>query len=189
MANVKNLRLETERLIIRAYTENDFMESFQLMQDKELFEYKPMDVMSIDEFRELFDFIMAMNEVEFDGDYKYSFIVSLKETGENIGWVGIGGMDTDHAVKEIYYLISRKHQCKGYATEASKAMLEFGFNTIGIDEIVAVCMKENIASKRVIEKSGLKFRYIQEGLTGEFECCNGDSFYSLTKEEYNEYRV
>ena len=181
---VKNLRLETERLLIRAYTEDDFMECFQLMQDKELFIYKDMDVMSLDEFRKLFDFIMNMNEVSFDGDYKYSFIINLKETRENIGWVGIGGMDIDHSIKEIYYLISRKHWCKGYATEAAKAILEYGFNTIGINEIVAVCMKENIASRRVMEKIGLKFRYIQDGLTGEYEKCNGDPFYSLTKEEY-----
>ena len=185
MENVKNVRLETERLIIRAYTENDFMESFKLMQDKELLKYKNMDVMSLEEFRKLFNFIMRMNEVGFDGDYKYSFIINLKETGENIGWVGVGGMDIDHSIKEIYYLISRKHQGKGYATEASKVMLEFGFNTIGIDEIVAVCTKENIASRRVMEKIGLKFRYIQEGLTGEFENCNGDPFYALTKEEYS----
>ena len=45
-------------------------------------------------------------------------------------------------------------------------------------------MKENIASSRVMEKIGLKFRYIQDGLTGEFERCNGDPLYSLTKEEY-----
>lgn len=185
MKNIKNVRLETERLIIRVYTEDDFIESFKLMQDKELFKYKNMDIMSLEEYRQLFDFIMSMNEVGFDGDYKYSFIINLKETGENIGWVGIGGMDIDHSIKEIYYLIVRKHQGKGHATEASKAMLEFGFNTIGIDEIVATCMKENIASKRVMEKSGLKFRYTYEGLTEEFENCNGDPFYALTKEEYS----
>ena len=181
---IKNIRLETERLIIRAYTEEDFTESFNLMQDKELFKYKDMEIMSLEEYRNLFDFIIGMNDVGFDGDYKYSFVINLKETGENIGWVGIGGMDIDHAVKEIYYLISRKHQCKGYASEASAAILEFGFNIIGIDEIVAVCDPENIASKRVMEKIGLRFRYIQEGLTGEFEGCNGNPFYSLTKDEY-----
>jgi ribosomal-protein-alanine N-acetyltransferase len=173
---VKNMRLETNRLIIRAYTEDDFMESYQLMQDKELFKYKDMDVMSLDEFRNLFDFIIGMNDVGFDGDYKYSFIINLKETGENIGWVGIGGMDIDHSIKEIYYLISRKHQGKGYATEASSEILKFGFNTININEIVAVCDPENIPSKRVMEKIGLKFRYIQD--------FNGYPFYSLTKNEY-----
>ena len=180
---VKNMRLETDRLIIRAYTEDDFMESFQLMQDKELFKYKDMDIMSLEEFKGLFNFIIGMNDVGFDGDYKYSFIINLKETGENIGWVGIGGMDIDHSIKEIYYLISRKHQGKGYASEAA-AILEFGFNTIGIDEIVAACDPENIASIRVMEKIGLKFRYIQAGFTGEFEGCNGNPYYSLTKDEY-----
>ncbi len=38
-----------------------------------------------------------------------------------------------------------KYQNQGYATEASKAILEYGFNTMNLDEIVAVCMKKNIA--------------------------------------------
>jgi ribosomal-protein-alanine N-acetyltransferase len=63
-------------------------------------------------------------------------------------------------------------------------MLKYGFNTMNLDEIVAVCMKENIASRRVMEKIGLRFRYIQQGLPKEYECCNGDPFYSLTKDEY-----
>ncbi|OPJ58207.1 hypothetical protein [Clostridium oryzae] len=42
---IKDMRLETQRLIIRPYIEDDLMESFQLMQDKELFKYKDMEVM------------------------------------------------------------------------------------------------------------------------------------------------
>lgn len=41
---IKDMRLETERLIIRPYIEDDLMESFQLMQDEELFKYKEMEV-------------------------------------------------------------------------------------------------------------------------------------------------
>lgn len=55
---------------------------------------------------------------------------------------------------------------------------------MNLDEIMAVCRKENIASRRVMEKIGLKFKYIQEGLPKEYEHCNGDPFYSITKDEY-----
>lgn len=181
---IKDMRLETERLIIRPYIEDDLIESFQLMQDEELFKYKEMKVMTLDEYKGLFKWLLEGYDVGFDGDFGYSFNIILKETGRQVGWIGLGTLVTDNTKTEIFYLTGIKYQNKGYATEASKAMLEYGFNTMGLNEIIGVCMKENIASKRVMEKMGLKFRYIQEGLTGEYERCNGDPFYSLTKDEY-----
>jgi ribosomal-protein-alanine N-acetyltransferase len=185
MNMIKNLHLETQRLIIRPYIEDDLMECFYLMQDKELFTYKPMDVMTLDEFKGLFKWWMDSYNVGSDKKFNYGFNIILKEIGVQIGWVGLGNLITEPSLIEIFYLIGIKSQKQGYATEASKAILEYGFNTMNLDEIVAVCMKENIASRRVMEKIGLKFRYIQEGLPKEFEGCNGDPFYSLTKDEYS----
>jgi ribosomal-protein-alanine N-acetyltransferase len=170
MKNVKDMRIETERLIIRPYVEDDLMDCFYLMQDKELFRYKDMDVMTLDEYKGLFNWLMDSYNTGFDGDFAYSFNIILKETGVHIGWVGIGGLPSDRTKKEIFYLIGIKYQNQGYATEASKAILQYGFETIGVDEIVAVCMKENIASSRVMEKIGLKFRYIQENLPKDSMC-------------------
>lgn len=181
---VKDMRLETERLIIRPYVEEDLMECFQLMQDEELFKYKDMGVMTLDEYKGLFRWLMDSYNVGFDGDFAYSFNIILKETGAHIGWVGLGGLATDRTKTEIFYLIGVQYQKQGYATEASKAMLDYGFQTIGLKEIVAVCRKENRASSRVMEKIGLRFRFLQEGLPKEFEQCNGDPYYSLTREEY-----
>ncbi len=184
MNMIKDLYLETQRLIIRPYTEDDLMECFYLMQDKELFKFKPMDVMTLDEFKGLYKWWLDSYNEGSDKKFAYSFNIILKETGVHIGWVGLGNLVTDPSLIEIFYLIGIKYQKQGYATEASKAIIEYGFNTMNLNEIVAVCMKENIASRRVMEKSGLRFRYIQEGLPKEFEDCNGDPFYSLTKEEY-----
>jgi ribosomal-protein-alanine N-acetyltransferase len=55
------MRLETERLIIRPYQEEDLMDCFQLMQDKELFQYQDMEVMSLDT---LFWFLRYISSVE-----------------------------------------------------------------------------------------------------------------------------
>lgn len=184
MNNIKNLHLETQRLIIRPYIEDDLMECFYLMQDKELFTYKNMDVMTLDEYKGLFKFLIDSYNWGSDKNFAYSFNIILKETGAHIGWVGLSNLVTNPSLIEIFYLIGIKYQRQGYATEASKEMLKYGFNTMNLDEIVAVCMKENIASRRVMEKMGLRFRYIQQGLPKEYECCNGDPFYSLTKDEY-----
>ena len=181
---VKNMRLETQRLVIRPYVESDLMECFWLMQDDALFTFLGMSVMPLDEYEKLFRWLMKSYNVGFDGDFKYSFNVTLKETGKHIGWVGIGGADFDHSVKEIYWLIGIEYQNKGYASEAAAALLEYGFCTIGLEEIVAFCKPENIASMKVMQKIGFKYQGIVEGLPEEHNLFNGEPKYALSISEF-----
>jgi Acetyltransferases, including N-acetylases of ribosomal proteins len=181
---VKDLKIETDRLIIRAYKEEDMMECFQLMQDKELFTYLDMEVMSLEEYKKLFKWLISCYNVGFDRDFKYSFNIVLKETGEHIGWCGIGGSNINHSIKEIYYLIGRKYWRNGYAKEASKALLDYGFKVMDLEEITAMVDPENIASKKVIENMGLKYKKIVNGLPEKLNHFNGHLFYSLLRREY-----
>ena len=109
-----------------------------------------------------------------DCHFKYSFNVTLKETGKHIGWVGIGGVEFDHSIKEIYWLIGRDYQNKGYASEAAAAVLKYGFCVIGLDEIVALCKLENIASKKIMQNIGLMYQGIVENLPQEHDYFNGE---------------
>lgn len=184
MNTVKNMKIETSRLIIRPYKEDDLKECFQLMQDKELFKYMDMDVMSPEEYKELFNWIIDCYNTGINEDFKYSFSITLKGSGAQVGWCGIGGLEYNHTVKEIFYLIGRQHWGKGYAKEATVALLDYSFNTIGLNEVVAICKPDNIASKKVIENMGLKYRYTVEGLPKEFDFYNGEPYFSLVKDEY-----
>lgn len=189
MNTVKEMRIETERLLIKPYEKGDLDECFKLMQDKELFRYLNMDVMSLEEYKELFRWLIDCYEVSFDKDFKYSFNITLKESGAHIGWCGIGGAEFNHNQKEIFYLIGKDYWRKGYAKEASEALLDYGFNVMGLKEITALCKPDNIASKKVLENIGLKFRYTMKGLPEEFDFYNGEFFYSLTKEEYSQNKL
>jgi ribosomal-protein-alanine N-acetyltransferase len=62
--------------------------------------------------------------------------------------------------------------------------LDYGFNTIGLNEIVALFKPDNMASRKVIENMGLKYRYTVEGLSEEFDFYNNELFFSLSKDEY-----
>ena len=181
---VRDMRLETERLIIRPYVEADLIECFRLMQDKDLFEYLDMDVMSLEEYQGLFEWLIDSYDIGFDGDFKYSFNVTLKETGAHIGWVGVGGLDFDHSIKEIYWLIGKEHWNHGYASEAASALLAYAFDVIRQNEIFSLCKPKNIGSKRVMEHIGLKYRGIIAGAPDDFY--NGELCYSLTKAEYQD---
>lgn len=181
---IKELKIETERLLIKPYSEDNLEECFNLMQNEELFKYIDMDVMSREEYEGLFKWLIDCYETDFDKAIKYSFNITLKDSGTHIGWCGIGGVDFDHNQKEIFYLIGREYWGKGYAKEASAAMLDYGFNVMEINEIVGLCNPENIASKKVLENIGLKFRHTIEGLSEEHDFFNGNPLYSLTREDY-----
>lgn len=184
MKTIKDMRIETERLIIRPYKEDDLPQCFELMQDKELFNYLDMDVLSYEEYKGLFEWLIDSYNKGFDEDFKYSFNITLKKTDIHIGWCGVGGSNYDHEQKEIYYLIGSKYQGKGYAKEATVALLKYCFETIGLSEIIALCKEENIASKKVIEHMGFKYQYRLECLAEEFEYYNGEPYYLFTKEQY-----
>ena len=140
--------------------------------------------MPSEDYKGLFNWLIDSYELGFNEDFKYSFNITLKECGTHIGWCGIGGVEFEHNQKEIFYLIGREYWGNGYAKEASVALLDYGFNIIGVNEIVGLCKPENIASKKVLENMGLKSRYMVEVLPEEFGFYNGEPFYSLTKEEY-----
>lgn len=186
MNTVKNMRIETNRLIIRPYRQDDLMECFQLMQDKKLFKYMDMDVMTFEEYKGLFNWIIDCYNTNTNEDFKYSFSITLKECGTHVGWCGIGGLEYNHTIKEIFYLIGREHWGNGYAKEATVALLDYSFDTIGLNEVVAICKPGNIASQKVMKNMGLKFKYIVEGLPKEFDFYNGEPFFSLTKDEYQQ---
>lgn len=186
---VHDMRLETDRLLIRPYLPEDLEECFALMQDKDLFHFLDMDVMTFEEYSGLFHWLIDCYKVGFDRDFKYSFNIILKESGTHIGWCGIGGAEFDHSRKEIYYLIGRAYWGNGYAKEAAKALLAFAFNTIGLQEVIAVVKPDNVASRKVIESLGLNFQHIITGLPDEHNFYNGERYYTLAKTEYDKKAV
>ena len=56
---------------------------------------------------------------------------------------------------EVSWRVAREHWGHGYATEAGRAALEFGFERLGLEEIVAFTVPDNVASRRVMERLGM----------------------------------
>jgi RimJ/RimL family protein N-acetyltransferase len=86
------------------------------------------------------------------------FSIYEKETGEFIGRCGLVhlAMQHDHPDVEIGYMFYPKSWGKGYATEVAKELLRWGFEELKLPFILGVCRKENIPSRRVLEKLGMK---------------------------------
>ncbi len=181
---IKDFCIQTNRLVIRPYIESDLSEAFELMQDEDLFHFLPMEVMSLQEYKNLFSWLLNCYETSYTADwFKYSFVITDKEAGNHIGWCGVGCLDFDHKYKEVYYLIGKSHWGKGYATEAVHEFTEYCFNILGLSKLVAVVKPQNIASKHVLEKLGFSYEFTVSDLPEEFDFYNGELFYSISKKK------
>jgi ribosomal-protein-alanine N-acetyltransferase len=83
--------------------------------------------------------------------------VELKDTGELIGDTGLTLVEGSGPEVEVAYHYGQPWWGQGYATEAASACLAYGLRECGMTEIIAICFPEHIASRRVMEKSGMTY--------------------------------
>lgn len=83
--------------------------------------------------------------------------VEEKETGELVGAAGLFPVEGKGPDVEVAYHFAKDRWGRGYATEAAKACIAYGFDEAGLDRIVGLVVPENAASARVLEKSGMAF--------------------------------
>lgn len=154
-----NLILETERLLLRPLELSDAEALFELNKNPNVHKYlwqKPEVV--IDESIKVIEYVQRQYAENKIG----RFATILKETGEFIGWTGIKFVN-DHVENgntnfyDYGYRLSEPFWNKGYATEASKAWLDYGFNQMNIKEMNAYTHAENGASNHVLKKVGFNF--------------------------------
>lgn len=148
--------LETERLILRTWTEDDIEQYFNINQDPKVTEF----LLGAPTLEECESFIEDQNK-HFD-EYKYTlFALEIKESRALIGFVGLKYRGLEFAVHfspstEIGWRLSSKYWGHGYATEAAKACLDYGFNECGLKEIVSFTVPANKKSISVMQRLGMK---------------------------------
>ena len=146
--------LETDRLFLREYVEDDAEAFFRLNSDPEVLRFVPdKRLLNVEQARQiLVDHPIA--------DYrKYGFgrgACILKSTGEQIGFAGLKYLEELGEV-DVAFRLMPNHWGQGLATEAAIASVRFGFADLGLKRIIGLVMPENIASVRVLEKTGLRY--------------------------------
>ena len=115
--------------------------------------------------------------------------VEEKSTGRFVGWFHLRPAEGAPAGEfELGYRLLRSVWGKGYATEGSRALIDKAFAELGVDRVVASTMVVNVASRRVMEKAGLRFVRIfhqpwPDRIEGEQE---GDVEYALLRSEWEQ---
>ncbi|HKS28463.1 MAG TPA: GNAT family N-acetyltransferase [Pyrinomonadaceae bacterium] len=145
--------LETERLVLRRFTPDDLDELVALRSDPEVRRY--LGDQSRERVEQRLQYYISHYEPHGFG----MWAVLLKETGQMIGWCGLMFLDETPEV-EVGYGVARDYWGKGLMTEAAHACLRYGFERVGLERIVAVAMPENHASRRIMEKLGMRYEKI-----------------------------
>jgi len=147
---------ETERCLVRETTLEDVEDFYRIYRDKSITAY--MENLYEDKERErryIRDYIEKVY-----GFYGFGmWTACLKETGEVIGRVGFS-MREGFEEPELGYVIGKKWQRQGIATEVCREILAYGREELGFERARALMRPENIASERLCRKLG--FRYERE---------------------------
>jgi len=85
-----------------------------------------------------------------------------KDAGEIIGWCGLDHRDQAKAAPVLFYLLKASYWGKGLATEAAEAVLGYAFGELGLARVDGAAAFENVASKRVMEKIGMRYVGLDE---------------------------
>lgn len=176
--------IETERLILRRfeYTDDTAMLKYWVADEKIQSLYSEPVYSTTEEVKRLLDKYIGSYE---KADY-YRWAIIEKDCGECIGQIAYFLVDNKNHFAEIEYCIGSEFQNRGYATEATKAVISFGFEEMNLHK-VQICTKTiNKPSKRVIEKCGFTY----EGTLRDYFCMNGEYvgrlYFSILRSEYEE---
>ena len=144
--------LETERLFLREFVSSDGFHFFHLNNDLEVMQFTGDKAFnSMDEAQE---FIDGYDDYRKNGFGRWA--VCLKTTNLFVGWCGLK-LDKKTNEVDIGYRFYKKYWGEGFATEAAKGCIDYGFSTLNLKMIVGRSYVKNKASIKVLEKCNLTF--------------------------------
>ena len=142
--------LETPRLQLREFAETDAEILFELNSDPKVLRYTGDEPFATKEAA--LKFILEYDQYRKFGYGRWA--VEIKGSHEMIGWCGLKRQEDGET--NLGFRLFKKHWGKGFATEAARACLDYGFYHLGLSCIIGRVLKENLASVRVLEKAGMK---------------------------------
>jgi [ribosomal protein S5]-alanine N-acetyltransferase len=148
-----HMKLETERLELRSATPADAPHLQALYSSPEVLRYlPPRPPVSLEQATQAIE-----RRIKMEAELGYAlFIIVMKDGDEFIGSGGVVPVKDTPDVEIAYHFLPSSWG-KGYATEAARAILAFGFENARLEEIIGLVYPDNVASWRVLEKVGMRF--------------------------------
>ncbi|HLM55458.1 MAG TPA: GNAT family N-acetyltransferase [Pyrinomonadaceae bacterium] len=168
------MQIETERLLMRMYTPEDADAQLRIIGTPEFQRHFP------DWFRPTRDKVLVgigriLEHWNLRGHGQWA--LELKDEGQLFGYCGLRYLTETREV-ELLYGADKDYWGRGLITEAARASLRYGFEELKLDRVMAVTAHENFGSRRVMEKSGL--RYEKDAHYFQIDCV----YYALDRENW-----
>jgi [ribosomal protein S5]-alanine N-acetyltransferase len=176
------MELITDRLLLREFVEEDWAAVLAYQSDSRYLRFYHWTERNETDVR---GFVrMFLRQQQEQPRLKYQLAIIRQADGRLIGNCGVRIRDSGSRHGDIGYEIAADEWGQGYATEAARAMMAFGFNELKLHRVWANCLAENIASARVLEKLGMQL----EGRLRENEWFKGrwwdTLYYAILEQEW-----
>lgn len=150
--------LTTQNLTLRAFSEQDAEAMYHILSGQDVLRYFPTtQPPTLPQVQKMIDRLLKHWEKHGYG----LWAVELRETGDLVGRCGLQYIpETDEI--EIDFILGRQFWGQGFATEAGKASLQFGFEELNLTSIVGIVHVDNLASQRVLQKLGMHLTETKE---------------------------
>ena len=150
-------QLETKRLVLREIADSDSGALFQNYSDDDI--AKNFLDAPLTDIKQAIQFIDAFR-AEFSQGEAITWAISLKGTNEFIGTCSV--MIESNSCAEIGYDLSKAHWGEGLMSEALNAIINYGFNELGLQKIKADTLSDNIRSINLLKRIGFQLDDVRE---------------------------
>jgi ribosomal-protein-alanine N-acetyltransferase len=140
--------LETERLILRKFSYDDWKELYEYLSQETVVKYEPYEVYTEEECKK---------EAIYRSQQDAFWAVCLKENNKLVGNIYFQEQEPEEFLTwEMGYVFNPTYYGKGYATEGCREILDYGFKQLNARRIVAMCNPENTASWKLLERLNMR---------------------------------
>lgn len=146
--------LRTERLVLREFAPEDWVATHAYHRDPRYLRFYDRDAIAERDSQSFVAAFLLWQEEPVR--CRVQLAVTLADTGTLIGNVGLRRDAPGEPVADTGYELDPRHWGHGYATEAARAMLDWGFGVWGLERVHAHCIAENTASAAVLRRLGMR---------------------------------
>jgi len=181
------LPLKTPRLLLRDFTAVDFEAFYATTENPEYRRYYPENELSPSHLKDIFERILASTSTQPRIKFPLAICLRNAEAIEELSPIGTCGVRIEAEgglALSFGCAIARPHWGKGYAFEASCALIDYGFSNLPIERIFAETIAENSRARTLAERLGMHL----EGQPSRVKFFRGREWdvvtYAITKNEW-----
>ncbi|MEG0927278.1 GNAT family N-acetyltransferase [Chryseobacterium sp.] len=181
---MNHLILESKRLTLRTFRDRDILNVHEMLLRSESTEFNPTTYSEDKKETEKLIHTWQLESEQGKDSKKFTFLIEDTINHTFIGIIGLDIIKPHYRNAEVWFKISPKSWGKGYGTEALHRIIQFGFEDLKLHRVEAGCAVDNIASYKIMEKTGMireahrrKLLPLKNGWSDNYE-------YAILEEDY-----